>query len=110
MRRLVDRTLAFIDHHETHSKGRHRARRAADRDLHTRRVEIIIVNLALAVLDPPETGKLAISTRNRAKGRTRYQSAAIGVKPLRKLLATMDQLGLLEDRAPSVLRGEEPII
>lgn len=106
MRRLVDRTLAFLSHNETHCKARVRARRAADLALHIRRVETVIVNLALAVLDPPESGKLAISTRNRARGRTRYESAAMGGKPLRDLLSTIDDVGVLEVRAPSVRRGE----
>jgi hypothetical protein len=72
-------------------------------------VEGIVCNLAYAVLKPPSpTGRLAVNTRNEAKGKTRYDNRAFG-KPYPAALALLAAEGLL-DRKISYIRGENSSI
>ncbi len=95
LRTLVDEIAALIAHHEEQQVLRKRARRTVDAANHHTSINVIVSNLAYTVLMPPPTGRLAISTRN-AKGMTRYDNRALGPKPLRALLGTLDDLGLIE--------------
>ncbi|WP_139251535.1 hypothetical protein [Kaistia soli] len=67
-------------------------------------VEVVVANLAHAVLMPPETGWLAVLTGNGTCGFTRYDNPAFG-KPFRTLLSRLGDLGHLTLR-PSPKRGE----
>lgn len=104
LRNLVSETASTIRHHEGTLRLRERARRPADQVNHLAAVEVVVANLAHAVLHPPETGRLAVLTGNGMAGRTRYQNPALG-KPLRSLLSAMEGLGLLTLR-PSPRRRE----
>jgi hypothetical protein len=97
---LVDEVLALIASREQ----RRRARRATDAVNHRALVNVIVSNLAYAVLMPPPTGKLAISTRN-TTALTRYENRALGSKPLRALFEALEDLGLMS-RHYSIRRGE----
>jgi hypothetical protein len=103
-RRLVDATAAFLAHHEEHTKARARARRPDDQANHLKRIEAVVCNLAHAVLLPPPTGRIAIQLGNRLKGRSRYDSPAMG-KTLSPLVMMLQELDFL-DLNWSTTRGE----
>lgn len=88
---------------------RKRARRAEDARNHCRMVEGVVCNLAYAVLSPSPTGWLAVNTRNRTQGKTRYDNRAFGktYRPLLELLANED---LLERQISGAIRGESSSI
>lgn len=96
LRTIVENTLAFLAHHEQHTKSRVRARRAADEIHHRLRVEAVVCNLAHAVLLPPPTGRVAVKLGNDRKGRSRYDSPVMGktLSPLISMLADLDFLDL----------------
>jgi len=102
LRLLVTRTATFIDHHEASTRARKRARKSADQKLHAARVEIVVANLARAVLSPTPKGRLAVLVGHRL--RTRYDNPALG-EPLSALLWMLHELGVLDYRH-SRQRGE----
>ncbi len=84
-----------IGYREQAAGTRTRKRRETDQCHHLTAVEVTVANLALAVLVPPETGRLAILTGNGRSGRTRYDNPALG-RPFRTLLHGLDELGLAQ--------------
>lgn len=96
LRTMVDEVVALVALREEQQGLRQRARRPADAVNHLASINVIVSNLAYAVLVPPSTGRLAISTRNAAG--TRYDNRALGPKPLRALLSNLEELELLECR------------
>lgn len=96
---LVTEIRSAVVEAEQQAGARQRKRRPVDDQNHTLAVEVVVSNLAHAVLMPPETGRLAIQTRNADRGRSRYDNPALG-KPLRTLLYWLDETRLLD------LRGE----
>ena len=74
LRRLVERTRAFVEHDEQSEHARQRRRRPTEEEHHRRRIEVIVANLALAVLDPPATGRIAVDA----------SQAPMGAHPLRQ--------------------------
>lgn len=82
---LVEGTGASVRHHEEHTKARGRARRAADKRHHIRRIEAVVCNLAHAVLLPPPTGRIATKLGKSSKPRSRYDSPLLG-KPISPLV------------------------
>jgi len=105
LKSLVDSTVAFVDHHEHHIGARKRARRDQDHQHHIQRIEAIVCNLAHATLLPPPGKRIAASLGHGNKGRSRYNSPVVG-KLLSPILSTMQDLGFLDIRSPSVVRGE----
>jgi hypothetical protein len=105
LRRLVENTIRFLDHHEEHTKARTRARRATDQAAQHLRIEAIVCNLAYAVLEPPPTGKVATKLGNGNKGRTRYDSEVLGkmMRPTVQMLEAVNILAILHAKA---IRGE----
>ncbi len=91
---LVDGVVALVALREERQGLRQRARRPTDAINHLASINVIVSNLAYAVLVPPPTGKLAISTRSTTG--TRYDNRALGPKPLRALLGSLEDLELLE--------------
>lgn len=89
---------------EAASGARLRKRRPVDERHHGDAVEVVVANLAHAVVMPPETGRLALLTGNGTRGRTRYDNPALG-KPLRSLLHHLDEIGVLDHRGAGG-RGE----
>ena len=104
LRTLVERTVAFVRHHEQHTKARARARRPVDEAHHLKRIEAVVCNLAHAVLMPPPTGRVAVQLGNRRKGRSRYDSPALG-KALSPLIWMLEDVDFL-DLKRSPVRGE----
>jgi len=74
--------------------------------MHLTRVEVVVANLAHAVLLPPETGRLAVRLGNRRSGMSRYDNPALGSKPFRKLIYLLDGAGFLAFQYAEVKRGE----
>lgn len=103
---LVNDTLRSFDQHEQATKPRDRARRAGDQRLHLERIEVIVCNLARAVLLPPPTGRLAVRLGHGAKGRSRYDNPALGGKLFSPTLYVLDDLGLTKVHRPRTQRGE----
>ncbi len=68
------------------------------------RVEVVVCNLAHAVLLTPPTGRVAVQLGNKRKGRSRYDSPIMG-KTLSPLLSMLDDLDFL-DLKWSMDRGE----
>ena len=104
LKALVDDTVAFLDHHEKHTRSRTRARKPLDQTHHLKRVEAVVCNLAHAVLTPPPTGRIAVQLGNRRKGRSRYDSPVLG-KPLSPLIHMLWDVDFLNLNW-STLRGE----
>jgi hypothetical protein len=98
LRPLVQRTIAFLDHDEEHRKLRRRVRRPKDLTNHHASVDIVVSNLAYAILMPPKTGRLAVRVGSQRKGMTRYDNRALGPKPFRKLIDQLNELGFLSMR------------
>lgn len=105
LRQLVVDAVAAVALAEERSKARQRARRPLDQAHHLARIETVVANLAYSVLNPPQTGRLAVNTRHGERGRTRYENPALG-KPFGPLLDTMQQLKLLRLKRARVIRGE----
>lgn len=97
LQRVVHEGLHLVEQHEHRTGTRKRQRRPVDNTHHTTAVEVLIANLAHAVLMPPETGRLAILTGNGPEGFSRYDNSAFG-KPLRDLLGTLEGIGWLDWR------------
>jgi hypothetical protein len=93
-----------LDHHEKYTKTRRRARRRDHEANHRLRVEVVVCNLAHAVLLPPPTGRIAVKLGHDSKGRSRYDSSVMG-KTLSPLLSMLDDLDFLELKW-SMIRGE----
>jgi hypothetical protein len=101
--------VAEIEQIIEHREQRKRSRKAEDQANYRRMVEGTVCNLAYAVLKPPlPTGRLAVNTRNEAKGKTRYDNRAFG-KPYPAALALLASEGLLK-RKISDIRGENSSI
>ena len=107
LRRLVERTVALVEHDERSDNARQRRRRPLDEEHHQRRIEVVVANLALAVLDPPESGRLAVNTSQGLRGRTRYDNPALGPKPMRDLMRRLENHQVLEWQFPKATRGEK---
>ncbi len=65
-----------------------------DQQHHLTAIDVVVSNLARAVLYPPDTGHLAVLTGNGSEPRTRYDNPAFG-KPFRTLLGRLEMLGLV---------------
>jgi len=105
LRRLVERTIQLLEHHEEHTKARDRARRPDDQKAHLLRIEAIVCNLTYAVLEPPPTGKIATKLGNGNKGLTRYESKVLG-KMMRPTVLMLECLDILAVHKPKAIRGE----
>lgn len=105
LRHLVQTSLRFLDHDETHRGLRRRLRRSVDLANYRRSVEIAVCNLAHAVLMPPPTGRLAVKLGSQRAGMTRYENLALGPKPFRSLIWRLDGLDFLSLHQ-STRRGE----
>ena len=104
LKALVNDTVAFLDHHETHTRSRTRARKPRDQAHHLKRIEAVVCNLAHAVLAPPPTGRIAVQLGNARKGRSRYDSPILG-KPMSPLIHMLWDVDILNLNW-STLRGE----
>jgi len=107
LKQLVERTRLLVEHDEQSGGGRQRRRRPVDEDHHRRRIEVLVANLALAVLDPPESGRLAVNTSQGLRGRTRYDNPALGPKPMRDLMRRLENHQFLEWQYAKAMRGEK---
>lgn len=110
LHRLVERTLQFVEHDEQHDNVRLRSRRQSDEAYHRQRIEVLVANLALAVLNPPESGRIAIRASQGSAGLTRYDNLALGPKPTRELLSRLEKLEFLDWQMPKAMRGERSSI
>lgn len=102
---LTEAVLDIVEHHEADCKLRKRARKAGDQELHERRVEAVVCNLARAVLCPPPTGRIATPLGHRHGQRSRYDSPIMG-KPFAPLVETLSDLGILDLKKQRVMSGE----
>lgn len=105
LKEFVDATASFVEHHERRTSARKRARREQDHKHHLQRIEAIVCSLAHAVLLPPPEGRIAVPLGHGSKGRSRYDSPVVG-KLLSPTLSLLWDLGFLDIRCPSVVRGE----
>src|SRR5689334_21328877 len=80
LRKLVASTAQLVERREPAYFARQRARRTADLANHHRAIEGVVANLAYAVLNPPDTGRLAVNVRHGERGRSRYDSPAFGTR------------------------------
>jgi hypothetical protein len=110
LQRLVAQTTAFIQHHEDATGARQRGRRPDDKVRHQRLVEVVTANLAYGVLNPPETGRIAIDTRQGEAGRSRYDNPAVAPKTLRKLTDHLLALDIVDFKRSRAIRGEKDSI
>lgn len=104
--RLVDDALSLTGHHEAGT--RKRKRKPEDDRRHRVMVEAVVMNLAHAILSPPETGHLAVLTSHMQRPRTRYDHPYFG-ETFPTILATFAGIGWLTFR-PSPGMGEASAI
>lgn len=107
LKQVVRHCLRNIDHHEAATRVRTRARKPEDRQKFEKMVEVLVANLAYAVVNPPPTGRITVDVRNGDKGRSRYDNPAVSPRMLRDLFTTMHDTGFLEFRTPKTTRGEK---
>ncbi|MGE7416953.1 hypothetical protein [Methylobacterium tarhaniae] len=94
LRRLVEEATALVAQYEREAGSRVRDRRPDDLAHYLTAIEVLVSNLAYAVLIPPPTGRLALLTGNGNEGCTRYDNRAFG-RPFRTLLDTFEGIGWL---------------
>jgi hypothetical protein len=88
------------------TKARKRSRSRRDQQLHAKRVQIVVVNLAYAILNPSKTGRLAVDTRSRKS--TRYDHEALKSRSLRALLSVLVKHDIVHWQPyAKVMRGEK---
>lgn len=104
---LAHAVQRFIEHHERATGSRTRKRRPVDLERYERRVEIVTANLAYAVLSPPDSGRLAVDTRQGEEGRSRYDNPALAPKVLRKFLWALFTAEMISWQNPEPTRGEK---
>jgi hypothetical protein len=105
LQRLTGEAARLIDEEEGRRGTRKRQRKEIDRRHHRERVATVVINLAYAVLMPPQTARLALQLGNRVQGLTRYDNPALGAKPMRVLIPLLEDLNCLSLNS-SALRGE----
>lgn len=110
LKKLVEQTRRMVEHDEKSTRSRRNQRRPAELTNHQRRIEVLVSNLAYAVLNPPDSGRLAVDTRQGETGRSRYTNPALGPKPLRALLNTLLMTDLVDWGRATVMRGEKASI
>lgn len=93
-----------IEDQEQTERPRQRKRRKDDETNYRNGIEVLVANLAHAVLLPPETGRLAFGLSNGNRTATRYDNRALG-KTFTTTLYAADALGML-DLSLSMRRGE----
>ncbi len=98
LERLVHEGAAVVAQHEEQTAARKRKRRPDDERRHLTAIEVVVANLAFAVLSPPPTSRLAVLTGNARVGFGRYENRALG-KPFRALLDTLEEVGWLDRTA-----------
>ncbi len=102
LRRITEDVIAF---ERTEDGGnRTRQRRPKDQSNFETIIKAVVANLAYAGLNPPETGRLAINTRN-GDGRTRYDHQAFGTV-FRAVIGHLSILEYLHWSNPQAIRGE----
>ena len=93
--RLVQEGAALVAQYEEQTAARKRRRRPDDQRRHLIAIEMVVANLAHAVLSPPPTGRLAVLTGNDTVGFGRYDNRALG-KPFRGLLEALEGISWLD--------------
>jgi hypothetical protein len=100
---LVATIREALDKHGKAAGERKRKRKVGDQRRYEIAVETVVANRVHSVLVNRSDSRLAILTGNKTQGFTRYDNDALG-KPLRKLLGSLETLGLLEWRLRNVCR------
>ncbi|WP_419830095.1 hypothetical protein [Methylobacterium sp.] len=95
LERLVQEGAALVAEYEEQTAARKRRRRPDDQRRHLIAIQMVVANLAHAVLSPPPTGRLAVLTGNDTVGFGRYDNRALG-KPFRGLLEALEGIGWLD--------------
>lgn len=95
LQQLAQECAASVGQYEDKTAARKRKRRPDDERRHLAAVEVVVANLAYAVLSPPPTGRLAVLTGNDTVGIGRYENRALG-KPFRSLLGALEGIGWLD--------------
>lgn len=94
LRALVEKGAALVAQYERDTEPRQRQRRLVDERHYRTAIEVIVCNLAHAVLHPPSTGRLAVLTGNGSSGFNRYENRALGTH-FRTLLWHFEGIGWL---------------
>jgi hypothetical protein len=110
LKQLAESTYRFLIHHEGEVGARKRSRNRVAAAQHRRQVDVVVANLARAVLDPPETGRIAVRASQGERGLTRYDNPALGPKPLRATLGHLLNLDFIDWSMPAAARGERASI
>lgn len=100
--RITEDVLAFEKTED--GGGRRRQRRPKDQAHFETMIGAVVANLAYVGLNPPETGRLAINTRN-GDGRTRYDHRAFGTT-FRGVIGHLFLMDYLHWSNPRAIRGE----
>lgn len=103
LKELVQSIAQDVLDYEKQQLIRKRARRNADERHFRTIIELVVCNLAYAVINPPKTGRIA--TRLGHQSKSRYDNPALG-KPFSALLHVLNELGWLELQFSKAVRGE----
>jgi hypothetical protein len=95
LKELVAATVSFLEFHEQKTEARKRARRQDDRKRWETMVEMLVCNLAYAVLSKPETGYLAIR-RGKDRRPTRYENTELSPKVVPTVLDQFEEVQIIE--------------
>lgn len=104
LKELVAATVQFLEFHERQTAARKRARRKDDRARWEAMVEVLVCNLAYAVLSKPETGYLAIR-RGKDRKPTRYDNTEISPKVITAILDQFEAVQIIEQIKGSTGNG-----
>jgi hypothetical protein len=105
---LADAVKEDVARYETEQGTRTRKRKAIDQEHHDAAIALTVANLAYMVLNPSETGRLALNIRRLRFEKTRYENAAIGATFRKYIDASLEALGMLVFEFPKTkgFRGE----
>ncbi|SDR09328.1 hypothetical protein SAMN05519103_00712 [Rhizobiales bacterium GAS113] len=95
LKRLVSGMIAGLDFHEQQTRPRTRARKGQDRRRYEATIEVVVANLARAVLVPPASGRIA-HIRSKATKKTRYDNPDLSPKVIPQLLELMQTVEMIE--------------
>lgn len=95
--------------YERATRLRRRARRGQDAQKHSNAVALVVCNLVREVIDPSETGRIAVQRAKRAFGSRYDNREALNANTFPRLLDSLEGAGLLRQSIGEVTSGRSTI-
>jgi hypothetical protein len=93
---LVSKSLSGVDFHEKATQARRRTRKAIDQETHKAVVEVVVANLALACVNPPQAGQRIAVPLRKGSRRGRYQNDDLSTPLIRDVLEKLSEIQALD--------------